>query len=119
MFPEDQRINSTYEYNKVRNLANKYGNVRHLPTFHAFYIKASDISKPTRLGIVVSNKFHKNAVVRNRARRLFREAIRDSLPELPLGYLIVLHPRQAGLDNGYENIKSDFITFISKDLITA
>ncbi|MAW62178.1 MAG: ribonuclease P protein component [Planctomycetes bacterium] len=38
---------------------------------------------PPRLGLSVGRKFSKKAVVRNRARRVFREAFRLARPELP------------------------------------
>ena len=38
--------------------------------------KKIDISRPTRVGFVVSKKIHKRAVVRNRIKRLLRENVR-------------------------------------------
>ncbi len=44
----------------------------------------------SRLGLSIGKKCHKSAVKRNRVRRVFREAFRVSLPELPAGLDVVL-----------------------------
>jgi len=55
---------------------------------------------PPRLGLSVGRKYSKKAVVRNRCRRVFREAFRLARPELPAFDLILipfggLHPLNA------------------------
>ena len=47
-----------------------------------------------RLGISVSRKKVKTAAVRNRLKRLYREAFRLSKGELPVGLDLVIVPRQ-------------------------
>jgi ribonuclease P protein component len=49
-----------------------------------------------RIGIVNSRRFSKKAVVRNRARRLFREAYRQMLPDLSPAWILIV-PRKAVL----------------------
>lgn len=44
----------------------------------------------SRLGLSVAKRHHKGAVQRNRVRRLFREAFRLSLAELPQGVDVVM-----------------------------
>lgn len=49
-----------------------------------------------RIAFVISRRYSRKAVVRNRARRLFREAYRRLLPGLADGWLLFLprHPMQ-------------------------
>lgn len=44
----------------------------------------------TRLGLSIGKRVWRDAVGRNRVRRVFREAFRVSLPELPVGVDVVL-----------------------------
>ena len=45
-----------------------------------------------RLGVVTGQKFSKSAVVRNRARRRIREAIRQHVPEIHKGLDMIIVP---------------------------
>ena len=57
----------------------------------------------TRLGLSVGRKVG-NAVVRNRWKRLIREAFRKQIVELPVGLDLVVRPRK-GAQCSYERIK--------------
>ncbi len=50
---------------------------------------------PTRFGITVSRRISTRATVRNRARRLWREAIRHLRPQFAPGHDIVLNAKPA------------------------
>lgn len=58
---------------------------------------------PTQIGIAVSKKVSKKAVVRNRIKRQIRGAIRDILPKIPLGWKIIIVVRQRGIECKYEH----------------
>jgi len=46
-----------------------------------------DLSTPTKFGFVISKKYHKRAVKRNRIKRLLRECVRLTIKENRLGNL--------------------------------
>lgn len=51
-----------------------------------------------RFGVIISRKFSRLAVVRNRARRLMRETYRQLLPELrPVWFLLIPRHRMIGV----------------------
>ena len=70
----------------------------------------------SRLGLSVSKKFGK-AVVRNRIRRLLREAFRLTKNELPSGYDFVLIPRP--LDGFTLEVIASSLTRLAKQTVRA
>ncbi|MBS0152176.1 MAG: ribonuclease P protein component [Nitrospira sp.] len=58
---------------------------------------------PTRIGIVVGKRFG-NAVSRNRAKRVFRELVRDSYSELVAGRGILVFPKKDVLLSSRKNL---------------
>ena len=84
--------------------------------FRRLYYRGKNVSSPilvlhfmpqklgvNRLGITVSTKIGK-AVVRNRLRRLIKEAYRQLEPAIPVGYDFVIVARQAMLGADYSGI---------------
>jgi len=65
-----------------------------------------------RLGLSVSRKVG-NAVVRNRFRRLFREAFRLTRPELPTGLDLILIPR-SGEPPTLVDLKKSLVDLVAK-----
>jgi ribonuclease P protein component len=66
----------------------------------------NDTGRP-RLGIVASRKLG-NAVKRNRAKRLIREAFRRSNSPAGRGLDVVVIPRREIFDAAYSNLEQDF-----------
>ncbi|MGF1537835.1 MAG: ribonuclease P protein component [Elainellaceae cyanobacterium] len=60
----------------------------------------SDVA-PSRFGVAVSLKVSKRAVVRNRIRRQVHAAIRQLLPQIPDGWLILVSARTAASECDY------------------
>lgn len=94
--PKVNRLSSREDFRAVfREGIRRYGS--HL-TLRAARLKSTslpaaeeDLSRtPTRIGISVSTKVSKKAVIRNRIKRQLRAAFRCLLPRLSSGWLIVV-----------------------------
>ena len=59
--------------------------------------------EPTRLGISISQKVSKKAVVRNRIKRQIKAAFRELLPIIPPGWKIVIVVRSRAIECKYEH----------------
>ncbi len=111
MLKKANRLKTRFEFNITR----KYGVYYSGELVHIYALKPKNYSGPTKFGIVISNKFHKSAVKRNRTKRLFREAIKKESSKLEnLGLWIVIHPKFSALDKTYEEISTDFSKTIQK-----
>ena len=86
--PQQFRLKTPEQFQAIYNLKKSASDPR-LLLFAAW----NDLGHP-RLGVSVSRKIG-NAVVRNRFKRLFREAFRLSQHELPSGIDLILIPRGA------------------------
>ncbi len=70
----------------------------------------------SRLGLSIGKKVWKKAVQRNRVRRVFREAFRLSLPELPAGIDVVLMAASPGLVPELEATRRELVVLCAKAL---
>jgi len=66
-----------------------------------------------RLGVVTSGKIG-NAVIRNRARRLLREAFRQHQHDFLQPVDLVLVARASIVGKGFAAVEKDFLTILSK-----
>lgn len=71
--------------------------------------------QPTQLGISVSQKVSKRAVIRNRIKRQIRAALRQFIPCLPLGWQIVIIVKPNATQCDYE----DFLRELEQLLMNA
>ncbi len=110
MLKKCNRLTSTYEFNKVRRYGKKYT----ATLFHIFYLNPKGYEGPPKIGIVVSNKFHKAAVRRNRVKRVFREVVYNNLGKIKQNLWIVIHPKVLTLDKNYEEVNADFVKALQK-----
>ncbi len=89
-----------------------------LLTIYAGKIKTDPLSQ-TRFGFVVSKKYHKRAVRRNRIKRLLRECIRLAIKENKLGvceqYMsFVILPKEKTLGCKLCDIQKSFFKLIQR-----
>lgn len=111
MLKKENRLSSNFEF----NVARKYGKYVEGDLFHIYFLKPKNYEGSTKIGIVVSNKFSKKAVERNRAKRLYREVIKNNFQKLPKENLwIVIHPKFNSLGKTYEEINFDFNKVLQK-----
>ena len=110
MLKKPNRIRTRYEFWKVRK-DGVHISARH---FHLYYLQRRDFLEETKVGIIVSNKFSKSAVKRNRTKRVFREIVRTNFDKMKPGYWITIHPRFHTAQVTYEEINTDFIKILQK-----
>lgn len=71
------------------------------------------VDSPSRLGVVTSGKIG-NAIVRNRARRLFREAFRRHQRDFSQPVDLVLVARASIAGKAFGDVEKDFLTTLRK-----
>ena len=72
------------------------------------------IPQPTRIGVSISQKVSKRAVVRNRIKRRIRAALRQLLPELLPGWLVVITVRPSAVECCYEEFLQELKQLLIK-----
>lgn len=99
MLPKENRLHTDKE---IKDLA-KSGQTFFLPEMVIKY-KANK-EEITKLGFIVSTRVDKKAVVRNKVARQFREVAREVLPQLKVGYSILIIAKKKILDLDFATIK--------------
>ena len=65
-----------------------------------------------RFGVTASRKLAKQAVKRNRAKRLVRELFRHNKPAAAVDVVVV--PRREMLEASYDRIEAEFVSLLGK-----
>jgi ribonuclease P protein component len=110
MLNKNNRLTSGFQFNVTR----KYGKYYEGSLSHVYILKPKNYNGETRIGIVVSNKFHKKAVKRNRVKRIFRDIIKDKVDKFGKGMWVVIHPKFDCLGKTNEEISSDLNKILQK-----
>jgi len=114
MLKKQNRLSADFEF----NITKKYGTHYEGKYFHCYVLKPKNYSGTPKFGIVISNKFHKSAAKRNRAKRLFREVIRKNLKKFNDDLWFSVYPKKNVLQATYEKISTDFNKTLQKIFIT-
>lgn len=106
MLSRQNRLRQRFDFIKVK----RHGQSVSRRFFYVSYLK-NERERTPRFGFVVSRRLDKRATVRNRAKRLLREAVRLWLKEnqvwlgrFPLGFTIVFTARKEILKADYGQI---------------
>jgi ribonuclease P protein component len=111
MLKKEFRLTTNFEFNVTR----KYGQQAKGNYTFIIALKPTNYTGPTKAGIVISNKFHKNATVRNRTKRLYRQAIQSAFDQIKdKGIWLVVQPKFNAIDKTYEEISTDFNQTLQK-----
>jgi len=116
MLPKENRLTDDYDFRRVKRLGKSY----HCPLFKLSLAQRkvagppSGETSPSRFGFVISTKIDKRATVRNRIKRLLREAVRANLTKVPNGFDFVLVVRPQIVGKNYEEISAEVNQVLSK-----
>ena len=106
-FPRSIRIVRSSDYQAIY----KTGCKIHSSHF-VLFSRGNPLDHP-RLGITASRKVG-GAVVRNRAKRLFREIFRRSIDQIPNRFDIVVNAKSGCGNTRYEDLKAEFLAAVKK-----
>jgi ribonuclease P protein component len=110
-FPADRRLRRRHEFQHV------FDSGRRVHGRFVTVIAAPGAGRATRLGIVASRKLG-GAVVRNRAKRLIREAFRNStLSGSPVDLIVI--PKAPAAGAAFADLLSDFHSVLRRGHVTA
>lgn len=109
------KMNSLKKENDFKNVFKK-GEVFGNRTFVMYFLK--NTFEKNRIGIIVSKKISKKAVVRNKIRRQMKEAYRLNEKNILTGYDIILIARESIKKTDYQKIEKSLMhLFYKKNLL--
>lgn len=105
MFKQENRLTSKFDIGLVKrggvNIKGKY--------FICLYLRRPEGKKLT---VIVSTRFDKKAVVRNKVKRQIRQVVSQKIYQLPTGDYIFI-PKKHIINTKYEEISSDINQVLS------
>lgn len=115
--PKANRLKRGHEFKAVYKKGRRYsGKYLILRAFREVSSTKGEVAlPPTQVGISISQKVSKKAVVRNRIKRQIRAIVRALLPQLPSGWKIVVIVKPQAQGCKYE----DFLRELNQLLINS
>ncbi len=99
--PQANRLKHRRDFKEIYQHGSRYAR-RHLVLITLPAISATTATS-TKIGIVVSQKVSKKAVVRNRIKRRIRAALQSLIPDIAKGWRLVVIVRPRALECEYEH----------------
>ena len=109
-FPRERRILKRKDFQAVYD-----GGVRVGARLVTVFAMVTGAVGPARVGLTVTRKIG-NSVVRNRCKRLLREAVRKHWHVLPSGIDVVLHARHRLAEAQSREVENEIVRMLSKAL---
>lgn len=109
MLPKENRLVEPYDFRRVGRLGRRYQS-----PFFSLTVAPQKQTAPPRFGFVVSTRIDKRAAVRNRIKRLLREAVHARLDSIPNGFDLVFATRPNIKGKSYEEVCSAVNQVLSK-----
>lgn len=100
-FPKSRRLLRRPDFQRVYN-----DGLKIVGPYFLLFVRQREEQGSCRVGLTASRKAGK-AVVRNRAKRLLREAVRRNWDQMPKGCDCVLHVRARMREAAYEEIEAE------------
>lgn len=111
MIKKELSLKTNFEF----NITKKYGQYYTGQYFHLYILKPTNYQGISKIGIVTSNKFDSKAVIRNRSKRLYKQAFRIFLENNKDKSLwIVVYPKVSSKNKSYEEISVDVNKILQK-----
>ena len=107
-FPKRRRLHNRREFQRVYNEGVRISG----RLFSVFLLRDAE-NGPSRVGLTVSRKVG-GAVVRNRVKRLLREAVRLNWECLPDGCWAVLHARPSVRTAAFSEVESEWLRMMRR-----
>jgi len=108
MLPKQYRLKKKKDFKLVFEKGKTFNNK------FLFLKGAKNALKNSRFAFIVSLKISKKAVVRNRIKRLLREAIREKLDDIKSGFDVVIIAKPEIVNKNYREINKEIEGLLKK-----